>query len=1292
MEPKRTIVPVDPVFDADPGSRTTDADLQDVLPVPMGPLPSFPGYEVLGELGRGGMGIVYKARHCKRGQLVALKTLQGMTPQGLYRFKQEFRTLAGVLHQNLIALYDLVSDGQQWFFTMELVEGVDFLAYVQGELQPIDMGTTVTAFPAPPVSEALFTPARRQRAVSSRVQVNRLREALRQLAQGVVALHDAGKLHCDIKPRNVLVTAQGRVVLLDFGLAAELGPAGVHEITEPQVIGTVTYMSPEQAASQPLSPASDWYSVGVILYMALTGRPPHHGTALQVLLDKQHCDPPAPRNLVPEVPADLETLCLELLNRAPDARPTGRDVLNRLAAPAAEIARSTAVRPARAQHSPLIGRQFHLSALNDAFLAVTRGQPVSVYIRGHSGMGKSALIQNFLEGVLERHDAVVLFGRCYERESVPYKALDSFVDALTRHLRRLPASEVEALLPRDVFALARVFPVLSQLKGAAKAPRHGVGAPDAQELRRRAFAALRELLARLGDRKPLILCIDDLQWGDVDSAALLTDLQRSLDPPVLLLLGCYRSEEAALSPCLRVLLQEPEKGQAAVDRRELVVDALNEADARNLAEALLGRCDPVAKDQAAVIARESGGNPFFVYELVQYVLAADGPAGTSLPAGELVLEKVLWERVSHLPADARRMLEVLAVAGQPLRPEEASQAAELGAADRPALALLHSGRLIRSIGTAHNERLETYHDQVRECVVAHLPPSALTKHHERLAVVLESTGTADPEVLAVHYLGAGMPEKASTHYTQAAAQAAEALAFDRAAKLYRTALELRPREDAEGRLLRAQMGDALANAGRGAEAAAVYLAAARDAPSAEVLDLERRATHQYLTSGHTDEGLTVFRTVLGRLGMSLPGTPRRALWSLLLRRLQLRLRGLAFHTRAPDSCPIEDLTRIDVCWAAFTGLSMVDTIRGAYFQTRGLLMALNLGEPFRIARSLAMEAAHVSVAGGPSRRRVAQLLQVAESLTEKVDHPYLRALMLFAKGVEGYLVGEWQNSLDFCDQSEALLRANCTGVTWELDSTRTFALWDLIRLGEFAELTRRWPTLLAEAKERGDRYAVTNLSTHIMSIVRLAADDPATAHDQVEAAMGQWSQQGFHIQHHNALRARTDILLYKGAGEAAWNLMSAQRPKYAHSMLKRIQQTRIDVENWHARSALAAAATTSNPAPLLSAALASARRLEQERMAWSDAQACLIRAGIAAGSGQTTSAVAILREASSRLDAVGLNAYAAAARARLGGLLGGNEGSSLLAQAHAWMAAKRVRHPARMTALLAPGYPSLGAP
>ncbi len=220
-----------------------------------GRLPSLAGYEIQGELGRGGMGVVYRAFSSKLNRTVALKTLKRIDPVALQRFKQEFRAVAGLNHPGLVTLYELISDGETWFFSMELVAGVGFLRYVRS-----GMGDDEPDADSP------------QRGVSlSPLHLIRLRRGLTQLVAAVASLHRAGLLHRDIKPSNIMVTAEERLVLLDFGLAAELGGDDAYLSIDANMVGTVGYMSPEQASIQRVTQASDCYSIGVVLYEALDG-------------------------------------------------------------------------------------------------------------------------------------------------------------------------------------------------------------------------------------------------------------------------------------------------------------------------------------------------------------------------------------------------------------------------------------------------------------------------------------------------------------------------------------------------------------------------------------------------------------------------------------------------------------------------------------------------------------------------------------------------------------------------------------------------------------------------------------------------------------------------------------------------------------------------------------------------------------------------------------------------------------------------------------------------------------
>ncbi len=454
----------------------------------------FPGtsrFRVLRRLGAGGMGVVYEVHDRDRDLRVALKTIQHFDASALYRFKKEFRTLEDVVHPNFVRLWELFSEEGRWFFTMELVEGIDFLTYVcspdrhahassessSARRPATTQGPTPGKTTEPGSDGAVWNPANSDGTASpttrrepcttedsgkqsrfalaeahaaGRSNLERLRLASRQLAGGLVALHAMGKLHRDLKPSNVMVDKRGRVVILDFGVAIELKQQDDPLATERATEGTVSYMSPEQSAGKPLSPASDWYSVGVMLFRAMTGQLPFVGTRLEVMARKQTSDAPDPRTLVPELPDDLAALCHELLRRVPEERPTGEEILRRLGG---IDSGSTTARGGSAQASRFfLGRKPQLAALAGAFEAMLRGETTAVFVHGPSGSGKSSLVHHFLEDVAAGDQAAILEGRCFEQESVAYKALDALVDSLSRYLRRLPRLEAEALLPRDIGA------------------------------------------------------------------------------------------------------------------------------------------------------------------------------------------------------------------------------------------------------------------------------------------------------------------------------------------------------------------------------------------------------------------------------------------------------------------------------------------------------------------------------------------------------------------------------------------------------------------------------------------------------------------------------------------------------------------------------------------------------------------------------------------------------------------------------------------------------------------------
>jgi serine/threonine protein kinase/tetratricopeptide (TPR) repeat protein len=1296
-----------------------------------------PRFQIRKKLGAGGMGIVYEAFDRERGQVVALKTLREFNAQGLYRFKREFRSLADVTHVNLVRLYELFSDGATWYFSMELIPGVGFLDYVCPFLPTIldDPASTELDKPTTGLSDRFrstshdlaLSPAsniaepaspstvdveetgsydgpaivdegnRTSPAIPTRAQdsptppdLARLRRSASQLAEAIQALHRSGQLHRDLKPSNVIVTPEGRVVVLDFGLATELNGDEGSDSVEGQtaqtsvgrVVGTFAYMAPEQVGGEPLSEATDWYSFGTILYRSLAGRLPFVGNVIDVMMQKRRGEPARPSVVAAGVPADLDDLCVELLRRDPGDRPRGDEILRRLGGSLQESPEIGS-----ATRSTFVGRKTQLNSLREAFETVRGGGPAIAFVHGRSGSGKSSVIQRFLEELVVNENVVLLSGRCHEQESVAYKAIDTLIDSLSRHLRRLDIRNAEAFIPRDVAALARVFPVLRRVEAIAEAPQPRREIPDLQELRRRAFAALRELLARIADRRPLVLLIDDLQWGDTDSAALLADLLRPPDSVAMLLVCSYRSESILESPCLQTLLAKGGPIAPETAQYDVPVGPLTPEEGIDLALSLIGQTDLAARDLATMIAFESKGSPYFVYELVRH-LREEGDFSGSMSLGSAVtLDAVLWRRVERLGGAARKLMYVLGLAGRPVPQAVACQAASLGGEGFSELATLRSIHLVRGSGPGSGDGVETYHDQIRETILKHLDDQTKVDVYGRIASTLEASDGADPEALATYFEAAGALDRAGFYYEKAAERAAETLAFDHAAGLYRHSMRCLPVEGASRRTLLTALGDALANAGRGTESARVYLEAALGADEKQAIVLERKAAHQLLSSGEVDEGLAAFETVLKRVGIKITLSPRMAIGQLLLERLLLKVRGLRFTERDASEVDVAELERIDVLRSFTVGASNIHPVLSAGFQTSNLLRALRLGEPKRIALLLCREAIQASTAGRPAKSWANRLLGEADALARKLDDPLVEATMLYARGLVSYLMGECRDAVEPLDQAVEVFRTRCTGVARELGDSLHFAIMALCVMGELGEVRSRYLVYMKEAKDRDDRYLVSSLATYCGAFSWLIVDDFERAREETTEAIGHWSKKQFFHQDNMYNSAMNYILLYSGDGPAAWQAFSKFSPILRRSLMLSVQMIRGHHYQQGARSALGAAMVARDPSPLLRVVETFSAKLAREKTAWCTPFAALCRAGIASIRGDDPTAIRLLTEAVPGFDAGDLVLFAAAAKRRLGELKGGDEGRAIVAEADAWMTSRSIKNPSRMAACYAPGFP-----
>ena len=1227
-------------------------------------------FEIRRRIGSGGMGIVYEVWDRDRRQSVALKKLLGTDATAIYRLKNEFRALADVVHPNLVRLYELIGDDEEWFFTMELVDGVDFLQAVRGRERGLldDATTEKSTVIGDSLAHAQVTPREipaEREAVQLALDYSALRRILRQLAEGVAALHAAGKLHRDLKPSNVLVTPAERVVILDFGLATDVS-AFQRKLT---FGGTPAYMAPEQIAELPANEASDCYAIGVMLYEALTGTLPFSGNFYAMLMQKRTTDPRPPIEIVHAIPEDLSKLCVDLLRRDPEARPSAQAMVERLTS-VKERSLVAAVTLMRPRETPFIGRIEQLEKLDEAFHATDRGVPVTVMLRGQSGMGKTALVRYFLHEVQRRDPSVVVFsGRCYEQESVPYKAVDSLIDDLARYLQRISPLEAKALMPTDVAALARLFPVLQDLAPVAKARRRAVDIPDSQELRRRAFAALRELMARMVDEHRVILFLDDVQWGDRDSAALLAEILRPPDAPPLLVIAAHRSEEAESSPLLTELRQMRAAEENALgDVRELALEELTRAEARDLARVLLHDSDGGRRVEA--IAREAGGSPFFIVELARFS-ESTGLATSEYGEGEMALDSVIRSRIALLPEVGRDLLEVVAVAGRPIVTPAANAAAGLRADDEAMLARLRADHLLRTRVRGGRDEVDTYHDRIRDAILSALTPERRRQHHLTIARMLELHRAGDAEALAVHYRGAGDAAQAAAYALEAADRAASALAFDNAAHLYAMALDA-PQIDETNIVIK--LADALANAGRGAEAAPYYLDIAERVDPDRALELRRRALEGYLRAGHMDAGLRIIRGVLGSVGLDLPKTPRRAVIGILLGRLRLLARGLRARQRPASQVARELLTKIDVCWGVVTGLARIDNIRSMYFQPIHLRLALRAGEPFRLARAISAEACFAATRGARGKRRTEKLVSRAERMARATGEPHAIGMAMLARSMETYYLGAFRESAQKADEAGALFRERCTGVSWEIHTSVNYSLCSLAYLGELAQLAQRVPARLREAEEHGDLYAAIDPVCR-PGIVWLAADDPDGGRRAVRQVMDRWSLQGFHYQHYLEMYAENQIDLYIGKWASAWRRAEERWRLIEASFLLRLPFIKVEALSLIGRSALAAA-KGGGDRELVARAERNAREIEKTSERWALPLALTLRAGVASISGATSDADELLGRAGREFARSEMMLHANAVAWRRGDT----------ERAETWMKSQGVKNIPRLVDVLVPGF------
>lgn len=710
-------------------------------------------YVLQEQLGEGAMGQVFRALDRMTGRMVAIKRLKPQTGNKLSEsnsqmlsLAHEFKILAGLRHPNIISVLDYgFETPQQPYVVMDyLAAATEFSYYVDGL----------------PMHERL--------------------SPVLQLLQALAYLHRRGVVHRDLKPSNVMVTIDGSVKVLDFGLAGESG-------SQDEAGGTLLYMAPEVLRGAAITPASDLYAVGVMLYEALTGRHPfrtQHGmsdfietvlhqapdlTLIPAVLSRTtlemplvslqedaptvHIAHPTPASdtnpsqlpIVPlpsqppiemrEPPKTLRELVGRLLAKRPDERYNdAAKVLTDLCT-TADIpppTESAAIRESFLQAATFVGREHELATLDSALAQARQGQGSVWLIGGESGVGKSRLLDEARTRALIQ-GMPVLRGQAVREESQPFRLWQD----VARHLAfMVDLSDYEAAL------LQLLVPDLAHLRGKPIPP--SPGAEMTPHTLERLLGVLQAVLERVSEA--MVIILEDIHWG----AEWLPEV--SVSNTRHLILASYRHDEA------------PDLANRLPTCQVLHLTRLDYAGVETLSQSMLGTVWPELVEH---LAEESEGNLFFLVEMVRLLAEEAGglahAISQTLPMRLLTggMQTILERRLAHIPATARPLLELAAVVGRRL---DLDLLGRLAALDLEQW-LLHCSAVLELA----DEHWQFAHDKLREAVLATIAPDELPKLHRRIALALESReANADSPTLAYHWGAGGNPYKEAYYCVQTA--------------------------------------------------------------------------------------------------------------------------------------------------------------------------------------------------------------------------------------------------------------------------------------------------------------------------------------------------------------------------------------------------------------------------------------------------------------------------------------------------------------------------------------------
>ncbi|HSQ20175.1 MAG TPA: protein kinase, partial [Blastocatellia bacterium] len=717
-------------------------------------------YRLESELGRGGMGVVYRATDLELHREVAVKVLpEAASSDARQRLLREARAAAALNHPHIISVHDVGEENGMPFFVMELVHGPSLAKAPPGNLTSIV-------------------------------------EVATQICDALDHAHTNNIIHRDLKPDNVLLSGADRmrdVKLADLGLAlpgygARISRAGM-------ILGTASYMAPEQALGRPLDGRTDLYALGVLLYEQTTGRLPFAGDdPLAVVSQHVHAPVVPPRVLRPDLPRALEALILRLLQKDPNDRfSNAREVSAALrdslsSTPTGDNGDATATIAIldALSRGRLVGRTVELAEARELWRRAREEHGHAVLLSGEPGAGKSRLareltIQAALDG------AVVFSGGCYEYEATtPYLP---FVEAFRRWVREQKDNgALRAALGDAAPQIARLAPEIETRLGPF--PQRAELEPHEERLL--FFDSVAQVFANLARANALLFYADDLHWADRGTLWLMGHLLRQMRDERVLIVGCYRETELDRTHPLAKSLVDWNRERLAT---RIALRRFDAVETTAQLGALLG--ENVSADFGDAVYRETEGNPFFVEEVLKALIERGSVHRESgrwkrCDVDELVIpqsvKEAIGSRLDRVSDKSNEVLRTAAVLGKAFSFEQLKETSS-GTSEDVLLDALDEAVNAQLIAAASDDSFIFTHDKIREVLYEEINPIRRRRLHRLAAEGLERHRQCAVERLAYHYIHAGDYGRGLDYAKCAAKEAERVFAFDEAIAAYGRALE-----------------------------------------------------------------------------------------------------------------------------------------------------------------------------------------------------------------------------------------------------------------------------------------------------------------------------------------------------------------------------------------------------------------------------------------------------------------------------------------------------------------------